>query len=354
MIPISVCIITKNEERNIERCLASLAPYGFEIILVDTGSTDKTKELASKYTDHIYDFKWVNDFSAARNYSLNQASNDWIFMIDCDETLQSVDLEELDYFRKHLSHAVGSVNRENLTGTPENPGRTVDRTERFFSRKRFHYTGRIHEQLTPKYGKNMEAFLLNTTLFHDGYLMDESTRMQKAKRNLDLLQMQLSEEPQNPYLFYQLGKGYEMIGDMDTACKWFGDGLTFDLDPTLAYVQAMVISYGHALLQTGQAEKALQFVNIYDDFSSSADFVYLMGLIYKENKYYAQAIHEFKKALGFEFANQEGVNSYLAYYQLGEILASMGETESALKLFKMCGEYSQARQLLASLSQSTP
>ena len=346
MIPISVCIIAKNEERNIERCLASLAPYGFEIILVDTGSTDKTKELASKYTDHIYDFKWVNDFSAARNYSLNQASNDWIFMIDCDETLQSVDLEELDYFRKHLSLAVGSVNRENLTGTPENPGRTVDRTERFFSRKRFHYTGRIHEQLTPKYGKNMEAFLLNTTLFHDGYLMDESTRMQKAKRNLDLLQMQLSEEPQNPYLFYQLGKGYEMIGDMDTACKWFGDGLTFDLDPTLAYVQAMVISYGHALLQTGQAEKALQFVNIYDDFSSSADFVYLMGLIYKENKYYAQAIHEFKKALGFEFANQEGINSFLAYYQMAEILLALSEKDSAIKCLLLCADYIPAKKLL--------
>ena len=145
-----------------------------------------------------------------------------------------------------------------------------------------------------------------------------------------------------------------MIGDMDTACKWFGDGLTFDLDPTLAYVQAMVISYGHALLQTGQAEKALQFINIYDNFSSSADFVYLMGLIYKENKYYAQAIHEFKKALGFEFANQDGVNSFLAYYQLGEILASIGETESAIKFFKMCGEYSQSKQLLASLSQSAP
>ena len=62
MIPLSVCIIGKNEEKNIERCLAPLVPYGFEIIYVDTGSTDKTKELAAKYTDNIYDFEWIGDF----------------------------------------------------------------------------------------------------------------------------------------------------------------------------------------------------------------------------------------------------------------------------------------------------
>ena len=70
MIPISVCVIAKNEEKNIEKCLAPLVPYNFEIILVDTGSTDRTKEIARKYTDQIYDFEWVNDFSAARNFSL--------------------------------------------------------------------------------------------------------------------------------------------------------------------------------------------------------------------------------------------------------------------------------------------
>lgn len=132
MLPISVCIIAKNEEKNIERCLSSLAPYGFEIVLVDTGSTDRTKELAQKYTDCIYDFSWVDDFSAARNFSLQKASHEWIFMIDCDEWIQSINLEELDYFRKHLSDAVGSVNRINKTGTPDNPGQTTDRTERFF------------------------------------------------------------------------------------------------------------------------------------------------------------------------------------------------------------------------------
>ena len=99
MIPISVCIIAKNEEANIERCLSSLAPYGFEIVVVDTGSTDRTKEIAAKYTDRIFDFEWTDNFSEARNYSLRMASNNWIFMMDCDEWIDSIDIEEMNYFR---------------------------------------------------------------------------------------------------------------------------------------------------------------------------------------------------------------------------------------------------------------
>ena len=66
---ISVCSIVRNEEKNIAKMLSSVQKYGFEIIVVDTGSTDRTKEIAAKYTDRIYDFEWVDDFSAARNYA---------------------------------------------------------------------------------------------------------------------------------------------------------------------------------------------------------------------------------------------------------------------------------------------
>lgn len=114
MHPISVCIIAKNEESRIERCLSSVKPYGFEIVVVDTGSTDRTKEIAAKYADQVLDFTWCDDFSAARNFSLRAASNNWIFMIDCDEAIKEIDVEELNYFRKHLSENVGSVSRENL------------------------------------------------------------------------------------------------------------------------------------------------------------------------------------------------------------------------------------------------
>ena len=90
MLPISVCLISKNEEKNIERCLSLLKPYGFEIILVDTGSTDRTRELALPYADKILDFVWIDDFSAAKNYAASQAKHDWILSVDCDEFLENL------------------------------------------------------------------------------------------------------------------------------------------------------------------------------------------------------------------------------------------------------------------------
>lgn len=84
---ISVCMIVKNEERVLARCLDSLAGLYEELIIVDTGSTDKTKEIASRYTDKIYDFVWVNDFSAARNFAFSHATMDYIYSADADEVL---------------------------------------------------------------------------------------------------------------------------------------------------------------------------------------------------------------------------------------------------------------------------
>lgn len=352
MLPISVCLIAKNEEKNIERCLSSLQPYGFEIVLVDTGSLDRTKELASKYTDKIYDFIWCDDFSAARNFSLEKASNNWIFMLDCDEWIETIDIEELDYFRKHLSHAAGSVTRRNLTGTPEHPAMTTDQTERFFSKKLFKYTGIIHEQLTPKHKKTFETFLLNTTIGHDGYLMNAEARALKAQRNLTLLQRQLEERPDDPYTLYQLGKGYEIISDAENACKYFEQAIRPELDPELAYVQELIISYGEALLATGQTSKALSLESLYDRFATTADFVYLMGIIYLKNEMYEQALDQFEKALTFPSARKNGANSFLAYYEIGCILSMISEWNTARNYFERCGNYPPAVHAIKVLDEN--
>ena len=96
MVTISLCMIVKNEEKVLARCLNSIKDLMDEIIIVDTGSTDRTREIAAKYTDKVYDFVWVNDFSAARNFAFSKASCDYIYSADADEV---VDEENREKFR---------------------------------------------------------------------------------------------------------------------------------------------------------------------------------------------------------------------------------------------------------------
>lgn len=96
MITISLCMIVKNEEKVLARCLDSICDLMDEIIIVDTGSTDRTKEIAAKYTDKIYDFQWINDFAAARNFAFSKATKEYIYSADADEV---VDAENFERFR---------------------------------------------------------------------------------------------------------------------------------------------------------------------------------------------------------------------------------------------------------------
>ena len=350
MHPISVCIIAKNEESRIGQCLASVKPCGFEIVVVDTGSTDRTKEIAARYADKVLDFAWCDDFSAARNFSLREASNNWIFMIDCDETIKEIDVEELNYFRKHLSESVGSVSRENLvTENGVLALNNIDYTERFFNKKLYHYTGLIHEQLTPIRGTEIPNLLLHTTLLHTGYDMTPEEQEAKYRRNFTLLEKQAAMDPENPYLYYQLGKTCEILEDFPRACTYYDRGLEFDVDPELAYVQAMVVSYGNALLRSGQAETALGFEGIYDEFSAVTDFVYLMGNIYNDNGMPEQALEQYQKALQMPPGRQNGANSFLPFYQSGMIFETLGNLETAAALYRKCGDFAPAAERLAAL-----
>ena len=102
MISISVCMIVKNEERVLRRCLDSLKGIWDELIIVDTGSADSTKAIAAEYTDKIYDFKWVGDFSKARNFAMEKATCDYIYTADADEELDAENRERFLNLKKVL------------------------------------------------------------------------------------------------------------------------------------------------------------------------------------------------------------------------------------------------------------
>lgn len=102
MISISLCMIVKNEELTLKRCLKCVKDIADEIIIVDTGSTDKTKEIAYEFTDKVYDFKWCDDFSKARNYSFSKATKEYIMWLDADDVILEKDIIKLKYLKEHL------------------------------------------------------------------------------------------------------------------------------------------------------------------------------------------------------------------------------------------------------------
>ena len=102
MATLSLCMIVKNEEAVISRCLESVKAAADEIIIVDTGSTDKTKEIALSYTPQVFDFKWADDFSAARNYSFSKASMDYIMWLDADDVITEDNTVKLTALKNQL------------------------------------------------------------------------------------------------------------------------------------------------------------------------------------------------------------------------------------------------------------
>ena len=117
MATISLCMIVKNEEAVLTRCLDSIADLMDEIIIVDTGSTDRTKELAAKYTNKIYDFKWTSDFSAARNFSFSKATMEYIYTADADEILDDVNRERFLRLKSALLPELEIVQMKYVTET---------------------------------------------------------------------------------------------------------------------------------------------------------------------------------------------------------------------------------------------
>lgn len=150
MISISLCMIVKNEERVLARCLDSLCGLMDEIIIVDTGSTDSTKDIARKYTDKIYDFQWVDDFSAARNFSFSKATKDYIYVADADEVLDEENRKKFMQLKQALLPEIEIVQMFYCNQMQHNTTYNFDREYRpkLYKRMRqFQWVDPIHESV---------------------------------------------------------------------------------------------------------------------------------------------------------------------------------------------------------------
>lgn len=201
---LTIGMIVKNEIRCLERCLKALQPLRdgipCELIIADTGSDDGTREVAEKYADVVFDFPWINDFSAARNSVLNRARGDWFLTVDADEYLVE-DCEELIHYLKNpdMQHndfcgvVIRNYSNTELIG-PYSDFVAV-RMVRMSTGVR--YQGAIHEMWDK--ADNLRIFGLLKTIFrHDGYVgFGTGAAKEKQKRNMDLLKAELKKDPHN-------------------------------------------------------------------------------------------------------------------------------------------------------------
>jgi len=149
MVSISLCMIVKNEDDVIGRCLASVKDLVDEINIIDTGSTDNTKEIVKQFTDRIFDFEWINHFAAARNFSFQQATKEYILWLDADDVLLEEDQEKFKVLKEALTLDIDAVSMNyNLSFDNEGNVSSLLRRYRLVRRdKQFQWIGAVHEYL---------------------------------------------------------------------------------------------------------------------------------------------------------------------------------------------------------------
>ena len=228
---LTIGMIVKNEEKYLERCLNSIKPIldnvDSELIITDTGSTDRTLEIAAGFTDRIQHFEWVNDFSAARNTTVELAKGEWYMFVDGDDIFESCD-DIIHFFNsgEYKKYHCASFKYRNIINLGK--GTFIDQnvirmTERYPETE---FIGRIHENLSPL---NTPVKMISDIVDHYGYLYDEENpETDKMQRNEELLLKELEEIPKtdrkHSFIYYYLFESLRNI-EPEKAEKYLDMGI---------------------------------------------------------------------------------------------------------------------------------
>lgn len=358
---LSVCIITKNECNMLRKCLKSLRSFELEIVVVDTGSTDETMVMAAEYTKSLYEFAWIDDFAAAKNYAVSKAKYDTVICVDSDEYYIDGSFDNMIQMALEHPSAAGEIHQ--IQYVPNENGSLEERIislARIFNRRYFHYAGKIHERLVegsvfdPSRNDSRAMFYESTgeksqlydsgLLFgHDGYSGIDKDRVKKARRNVELLKKELDEYPDSADLLYQTAKSVYVAYGASEALPYYEKALSLPLDISLFWVVDMIICYGYLLLELECYEQAMFLENVYDELSRSTDYVFLMGLIYMNNAKFDKARDKFLLCTTMGNDRSVGTNSFKAYYNAGVIEECLGHNEKAKEYYIAAGDYGPAK-----------
>ncbi len=216
-IKISQCMIVKNEEQNIRQALSWGKGVVYEQIVVDTGSTDNTVQIAEEMGAKVFHFEWCDDFSAAKNYAIEQASGDWIAFLDADEYFSERDAHRIPGMLKKIENLSLKGGRIHMLRSAwlhlDDAGKvfSAGQQDRIFRNiKGLRYKNRVHEVLTFSNGQLPRYSLTDLAIMHTGYM--KSLGAEKGNRNIPLLKKSVEEDPENYDLWSYLGESYAGSG----------------------------------------------------------------------------------------------------------------------------------------------
>jgi len=341
---ISLCMIAKNEEKNIGRCLQSVAGVVDEMIVIDTGSCDNTCQIARTYGAKVQSFIWNDNFSDARNASLELATGDWILFLDADEELakesgavlrQAVMNQDVEgYFNKII----------NISGNDSCPETTADVVFRLFrNRPDYRFRGAIHEQICDVISeKNAEAnyqLLEDVVICHYGYLNSHLKEKDKKRRNRILLEKELMDRPNDPLVRFHYAVELHRIGENLLAAGEF-EKVSEAVNPQQVMYGAKLMRYiVLAYYGANEPDAALNAVQrglaLFPDY---ADLYHFGGALYYQRKEYGLAYDYFRAALQapeqpVHYATYYGMQGCRSYYYLGQIAEKFCNEEEALRYY---------------------
>jgi tetratricopeptide (TPR) repeat protein len=277
---ISLCMIVKDEEELLPACLAAVAPHVDELVVVDTGSTDRTVEIATSVGATVIEFPWNGSFADARNVSLDAATGDWVLWLDADEVL---DGDHGDGGQGPLLRELaGRTWREGfylrMTSVLEDGGAEVGfvhQTMRLFrNRPEYRFAGRIHEQHTGEMPLHQpERFeVVDLHVLHYGYGAERVAAREKSDRNRSLLELEAAENAGDPFTLFNLGTEHLAVGRAAEAAgllaaAWTGAVAAGGSAPQ--YLPSLAVRLAQALRLAGRPAEAVaaaeQALRLYAD-----------------------------------------------------------------------------------------
>ncbi len=351
---LSLCMIVRDEEEMLPRTLEAIKPAVDEIIIVDTGSTDRTIEIAESFDATVIRREWTGSFSEARNVSLEAATGDWFLYLDADEVLVVEDVEKLRSLLGQTWREAFYLQETNFTGNDDAGVSVVHSALRLMrNRPNYRFTGRLHEQIAlhlPAYLPERVAHS-SVRVNHYGYLGVVRESKDKARRNIELLLAQQQETPAHAlggFFHYNLGSEYFAAGQVDKAVTEYELAIRkVEADDTWwhEFVPALILRSVKALRAAGRNADALRRAEVgLARFPGFTDLVYEQGMAHVAMEQPGQAIPYLERAIEMgdapsRYTATVGAGTFMPRIILATLHLNRRQTEPALELLRWCAEH---------------